>query len=273
MSQPVQTLRRLSRQGLETLAAALDSGRLHPPYSPSLVDRHVSSSLHKEIAAELQDLHQAGMQALHIALLARGLAAERAAARSVADSVELVWSGMDVLGAVTRDTRVVIQELFKSAKKSVLISTYVLDDNDKARSLFGPLAENMDTNPELETKLFVNIQRDYQDDQTPDSEILRRFADRFRTKIWPGQRLPEVYYDPRALAKDWKQRASLHAKCVVVDEEKTLITSANFTQAAQERNIEAGFALHDKTVARSLKMQYYALLSARIVRPIAVRES
>src|ERR1044072_7307094 len=36
------------------------------------------------------------------------------------------------------------------------------------------------------------------------------------------------------------KRSSLHAKCVAIDRRVSLITSANFTEAAQQRNIEAG---------------------------------
>jgi phosphatidylserine/phosphatidylglycerophosphate/cardiolipin synthase-like enzyme len=52
--------------------------------------------------------------------------------------------------------------------------------------------------------------------------------------------MPELLYDPRSLSESWDKRSSLHAKCVVVDRNVALITSANFTEAAQQRNIEAG---------------------------------
>jgi hypothetical protein len=51
-----------------------------------------------------------------------------------------------------------------------------------------------------------------------DSELSAAFAYRFRKQQWLGDRaLPEIYFDPRSLAIDAKQRAVLHAKCVVVD--------------------------------------------------------
>lgn len=62
--------------------------------------------------------------------------------------------------------------------------------------------------------------------------------------------LPELYYDPRSL-QTGDARASLHAKCVSVDGERALITSANFTDAAQRKNIEADVVIsHRPTVAR-----------------------
>src|SRR6185295_9900188 len=72
------------------------------------------------------------------------------------------------------------------------------------------------------------------------SEIVRRFAQEFREKHWPWPQLPELFYDPRSLSESTDKRSSLHAKCVVVDRRVALVTSANFTVAAQHRNIEAG---------------------------------
>ena len=49
--------------------------------------------------------------------------------------------------------------------------------------------------------------------------------------------------------------SSLHPKCVVIDEGKALVTSANFTEAAQIRNIEAGVFIRDPGFACSLVRQ------------------
>jgi phosphatidylserine/phosphatidylglycerophosphate/cardiolipin synthase-like enzyme len=55
-----------------------------------------------------------------------------------------------------------------------------------------------------------------------------------------AERLPELYYDPRSLDMEAVKRSSLHAKCIVVDRQVAFVTSANFTEAAQMRNIEVG---------------------------------
>ena len=63
-----------------------------------------------------------------------------------------------------------------------------------------------------------------------------------------------MYYDRRALVPG-PPYASLHAKCVVVDGAQTFISSANFTQRAQERNIEVGVLIED---AASGRKAFYA---------------
>ena len=64
-----------------------------------------------------------------------------------------------------------------------------------------------------------------------------------------GQACPEVFYDPRAISADRYSRAALHAKCVVIDCRDVFVSSANFTEAAQERNVEVGLLLHSTSVA------------------------
>ena len=97
--------------------------------------------------------------------------------------------------------------------------------------------------PQLKVRMFLDVQRGTGDTSAA-SELVHRFAHRFRTQQWPPDRpLPRLYYDPRSLELDADKRACLHAKCVVVDAEAVFISSANFTEAAQERNIEVGLLL------------------------------
>ena len=85
--------------------------------------------------------------------------------------------------------------------------------------------------------------------------------DAFFRDVWTfGAPKPDVYYDPRTAMKGppW---ASLHAKCVVVDDARALITSANFTDRGQTRNIEAGVLIEDKAFAEELAGQWRQLVS------------
>ena len=63
---------------------------------------------------------------------------ERRAAQEV--GADLVWSGPDLAGDHTRDTRIVVHELFRKARKRVLVSTYALY---QGKDLFLPLHETM----------------------------------------------------------------------------------------------------------------------------------
>jgi phosphatidylserine/phosphatidylglycerophosphate/cardiolipin synthase-like enzyme len=93
---------------------------------------------------------------------------------------------------------------------------------------------------------------------------LREFADQFR-RAWPGQRRPNVYYDPRGLSTDSAVRATWHAKCVVVDDELSFVTSANFTEWAQQRNAEAGVLIRSHSFNAQLRQQFESLVQAKLV--------
>jgi phosphatidylserine/phosphatidylglycerophosphate/cardiolipin synthase-like enzyme len=146
---------------------------------------------------------------------------------------------------------------------------------EKARALFEGLAIRMDVNPALRVRMFLNVQRPHGNEE-PETVLLRRFMDTFRRDIWVGNRLPEVFYNPRSLqglrskslAIGTETKACLHAKCVVVDEERVLITSANFTEAAHERNIEAGVLLADPTAAKAICSQLESLITRSKLRPM-----
>ena len=76
----------------------------------------------------------------------------------------------------------------------------------------------------------------------------------------PGSpRLPELYHDPRALSETTQARASLHAKCVIVDGRIAVITSANFTEAAHTKNIEAGVLIRYEPFVQRLSVYFLAL--------------
>jgi phosphatidylserine/phosphatidylglycerophosphate/cardiolipin synthase-like enzyme len=256
---------RLSAPALIALAAAIDSGQVVPPYNPVSILRYVPNSDVIPVAAELAELNLYGMQPRHLALMLRLLGEERHKRSRAEDVLELVWSGPEVIGSATRDTAVVIRDIFASAKRSVLIACFAMF---QGRELFRPLASRMEEIPSLRVRIFLNVSRPAGHVEFSDAQILRHFVESFRTDHWPGQKLPELFYDPRSLLADPAERASLHAKCVVIDEECALITSANFTEAAQQRNIEAGVLLSIPGIAKALCSQFENLVSRGILKPL-----
>ncbi|MGH7506603.1 MAG: phospholipase D-like domain-containing protein [Longimicrobiales bacterium] len=68
---------------------------------------------------------------------------------------------------------------------------------------------------------------------------------------------------------DAAHRSSLHAKCVVVDRSVAFISSANFTVAAQRRNIEIGTLIRSQPFADRLDSHFDALVASGLVRPLS----
>ncbi len=262
MSHP---LRALGRPALAALADALAAGRLPWPPSAGAVAGLAPEEHAGPVAAALAALAADGVAARHAAGTLRLLVEERDAAQRMADRVELVWSPPELDAVDARDTAVVVQELFRRAQATVLIATFALDERKKAEALFGELAARMDAEPGLQVRVFANIHRKHGDD-TPASALVREFSQRMRGQIWPGSRLPEVFYDPRSLEIDAPKRAVLHAKAIVIDGRWTLLTSANLTEAAQARNIEAGLVVDDRALAARTTRQFELLVASGALR-------
>lgn len=150
--------------------------------------------------------------------------------------------------------------LFAQAERSVLVSSYVVYQGAR---VFESLGCRLVERPELRVRLFLHVGRKERDTRH-DSEILREFVTRF-AREWPWARKPEVYYDPRSLALDASQRAAWHAKCAVVDDEVAFVSSANFTEWAQQRNVEAGALVRNAPFAVQVRAQFDALVRSKQV--------
>ena len=254
---PFRCLTPETRRGL---MLALDAGRLAPPYTALALQRYVGAQPAEPIAGELRRLAALGMTAAH----AREILAALEGGEPEPEAT-LVWSGPEEGGATSRDTSVVVRELFAEARRSVLVAGFAVYQGHR---VFKVLAERMDADPALVVTMFLNVERPPHDTSS-DVEIVKGFADRFGKKEWPGKRVPAVYYDPRSveLSARGKKRSSLHAKCVLVDDRRALVTSANFTEAAQERNIEAGVLVANAGFTAALRSQFDGLVtSGRLTR-------
>lgn len=247
---------------LHTLAGALRSGRLHAPFTVVSVQRYCPPNQAGQLADRLQQLHDEGMKPQHVALLAETIVETRRRVPEPVDLVDLVWTGPETLGVTNRDTGVVVRELFGAAESEVLVAGFAVY---QGRTVFKRLAERIEERPGLRVILFLDVQRQPSDTSLPE-ELLRRFAHRFRTQEWPGERLPDLYYDPRSLETDAVKRSSLHAKCIVVDRRMALVTSANFTEAAQVRNIEVGALIRDERFSTRLADHFGTLYDVGLLR-------
>ena len=219
---------------LEALSRLIERERIRPPVSEAALASHGLEHIAEHLGA-LGRLDVASLQAV-----LRTAIAERRY-RPV-PRVDLVWTGPEALVSTARDTLVVVRELFENAQKSVLIGGYAFDHG---KDIFAPLHKVM-VERSVETTMFVDS------------------AEGFLDKNWPfGEPLPAIYCDPRT--SEPEARCSLHAKCIVVDEAKALVTSANFTDRGQTRNIEMGVLIDDPGLATRLVHQWRGLIESGLV--------
>jgi phosphatidylserine/phosphatidylglycerophosphate/cardiolipin synthase-like enzyme len=258
---PIPAIRALSEKLLVDLSRALRTGHLTGGTATPFTVSYAVPSVSEAAAVELSSLLASGLESQHASLLLEALVAER---RLHADAagLELVTSGPDIAGT-TRDTGVVLRKLFAEAEQRVQVVGFALH---QGREIFAALAERMRHRPDLAVRLCLDIRR-APGDATRTDALLRRFVERFVRQEWPGPRLPDLFYDPRSLAEGEAHRASLHAKCVVVDGIRALIGSANLTEAAQQRNIEIGVVVSG-TTAEAIEQHFNALIAGGHLRAL-----
>lgn len=242
-------LTQISTEDLRRLLESIERGRIDCPLSPYKLTAHNLGHIAPQ-AAILMELGKPCVIAVLQAVLA-----ERS--NDNAPKLSLVWTGPDTKVSESRYTAIVVAELFSKARQSVLIGGYAFDHGQR---LFEPLHRVMREHGVV-TEIFVDIHqmnislrswaRATRRNLRERFKLIRQAAQRgpndyaheiislFLDAQWTfGDPKPAIYYDPRTA--ETKTYASLHAKCLVVDNRYTLITSANFTDRGQTRNIESG---------------------------------
>lgn len=172
--------------------------------------------------------------------------------------LELVWSGPDKLHSHTRSTAVVVRELFRKAKRSVLVGGCYFSNGAE---IFKPLHAAMRDHG-VKTRICLDLSNSALSagPSSPGAQA-KQAAKVFLRTHWPfGAPLPELYYDPRSFGEN--PQSLLHAKCVVIDEELSLVTSANFTRSGQDRNLEVGVQIRDSAFSLRLQAQFLDLISS-----------
>jgi len=248
-------LHKLTTSALRELAASLREGALSAGVNAHAVHQIAGASVTPDLVQCLSQLIAKGWSPIQVGCVADAIAAARGEASNLELQFDLVLSGPDIPGIPTRDTAAVMHSLIEEAQQEVLLVGYAIHN---ARSLFERLAKKMVHQPDLKVWFCLNIARKPKDTSLS-SEIVRRYAHEFRTKHWPWEPLPEVYYDPRSLELEAVTKTSLHAKCLIVDRKVALVTSANFTEAAQHRNIEAGIIIKHGPIIERLAIYFESL--------------
>jgi phosphatidylserine/phosphatidylglycerophosphate/cardiolipin synthase-like enzyme len=258
------TLTELSDRSLHRLLEALTSGRLTVPFSSLTLAQLVPQAQVHPLRDELVRLQNAGLTSSLLIEWIRILLLQRERLRAESGNLELVMTGPESPGAMVRDTGVVVRQIFGHAMQSIWICGFAVY---QGKEIFQVLAQRMTSLPDLHVRMFLNVDRRPGDVTAPDI-VIAKFQQRFKESQWPpGVRLPEVYFDPRSIDMNVTNgSACLHAKFVVADSKLVFISSANFTEAAQERNIEAGVFSENPRLAEELRVHFQSLIDQGYLR-------
>jgi phosphatidylserine/phosphatidylglycerophosphate/cardiolipin synthase-like enzyme len=196
------------------------------------------------------------------------LAKERARQQDDADRIQMVWTGPDQEGPAARDTGVVARELLGQASKSLLITTYSIS---RGSTTFEPVNDAMQEHPDLDVTLIIHVDMSRQ--SLYGTEAAAAFAREFWLTRWPWESRPRVFYDPRGVLQRPAGRALQHAKCIVIDVQRVFITSANYTESGQQRNVELGVVIRDERLAERVSQQFRSLIAKGLLMPLPGRNT
>lgn len=240
--------------GLEDTCIALETRRLDAA-STAPVRAAIAGG---NAAVELQ-LHalQLVWSALGLELSATALAvvlrsSERAAAlvRGHLPMPQVAWTGPKVEGSFLRATREVVRELLRGAQEELLVVGYWIAARDDGEGIIQEVIDSLAEAVRRRVRVTLIVDERNREDGRNNRQIL--------LDAWPDE-----CATPRILT--WRlppgdRHLKLHAKVLVADDRDALVTSANLTSYAMDRNIEMGvrvtgapattIALHFKLLER-----------------------
>ena len=165
---------------------------------------------------------------------------------SDADKVSLVVTAPPSFAINARTTMNVVQAMINESKRNILITGYSLS------SYFSELVDTIVLKSQrgVFVKFFVNdIEK-----QSGFDKILR----------YKGRFLKIYNYH-----QEDDKMAALHAKVISVDQQQTLITSANLSYHGQQGNIELGTLIESKHIAKQIDDIFTKLIFSKVFTEVS----
>lgn len=166
------------------------------------------------------------------------------AARNQRGRIDLVWTGPDVPGSVSRLTSSVVADLIDKARSEVLLISFAIHTDP---TLTAALARAIGRG------VFVQVLYERHEDNPSFTPLGVPFPGlKIRRLYWPADRRPPG--------------AAMHAKALVIDRKVSLIGSANITGTALLRNLECGVLLRDAAISAEIMESVESLVSRKILQ-------
>ena len=244
--------------GLEAVCSALESGRLDcestGPVRSALA--HGNSEVETRVRT-LQDIWRTHprLSGASLALALRSSVATFAECRDLLPDTQVVWTGPKVEGSYLRSTREVVRELLRTAQHDILVIGYWIAARDESDGIIEEVIASLGLAVDRGIHVTVIVDERKRTDGRDNQQTL--------VDAWPsGVQLPRIL--------TWRlppddQHLKLHAKVLVVDSADALVTSANLTFYAMDRNMEMGVRVFGKP-ARSISDHFQRLIDINVIK-------
>ncbi|MGW0367454.1 DISARM system phospholipase D-like protein DrmC [Streptomyces coeruleorubidus] len=233
------------------LAGLLAQGRTRERILTELATPGVSEA----VAALYDAMESESVHASEAAAYVRGYVAARRQARE-AVRVRTVWSGPSTPAVPVRATAQVLVEVIKEARHELLAMTYAARPYQAlTRALTEAVGRGVRTHVVVETLVGAG-------GLLSGNEPADAFASVPGLWLWAWARDPAE-----------QGRSRQHAKLAVADRHTLLLGSANLTESAARRNIEAGVLVTGGEAPRRTAEHIVELQRLGILRPLPPRQT
>jgi phosphatidylserine/phosphatidylglycerophosphate/cardiolipin synthase-like enzyme len=238
----VELVRELPPGTLNALISALEPGGGSQNLSRFAVTPTMREKLRR--LEELCDLQpEIGTQAVAFALRA---ATEAAAAVGSDQRTEIAWTGPATEAVPLRRVDQVIYDMVESANEEVLLVTYAAYKAERALRALRNAADRG-----VRLRLIIELAQESGGKITFDGlQTLRTAVPSAQIFYWPKE---------RRMRSESGAYGAMHAKCVVADRSRAIVSSANLTDYALEANMELGL-LVERAVAVRLAEHFDQLI-------------
>lgn len=253
-------IRLLDASALGDVCSALETGEFGTKSTASVLGK--ISSGRQNVQSALIDLRSiwnreySKFKAFEFSYMLRTACEAIEVARSYSPMTQVVWTGPEVQGSFPRSTRQVVQDIINGAKQELLVVGYWIAAKEDAEGIIKDIVDLVAKAVKRDVSVKMVLDKDKKPYGKDNREIL--------LELWQRDvKLPELYtWDVQTEDNHLK----MHAKVLVADRRDALITSANLTMYALDRNMEMGVRVIGRLGAK-IAEHFDLLVSTGILGP------
>ena len=166
------------------------------------------------------------------------------------NAVDILWTGPTTTAVPVRRMEQSLCELIDSAREKVLIVSFVAYKAEKVYSAIRSAIERG-----VRVSFLTEASKEHGGSLEVDpADLLKKKFPEAEFYRWDN-------VDP-------SHPAVVHAKCAIADESRALVTSANLTGAAMDKNMELGLMISSRRISSRMAAHFAALVTEHVLKKV-----